>query len=76
MKVKDEAASRYLMAFFKVGVVSINIATYPRYNQVFEAYLSQGYNRNQSYDLASDECGTCRSTIKKAVKLMNSEFDV
>lgn len=76
VKPTDPTAEKYLTGFFKIGFVSINIKTYPRYNQVFEAYLSQGYSRNKAYNFAADECGTCRNTIIKAVSLMNREFDV
>lgn len=76
MTLKDPVAYKYFDSFFKIGAISINLMTYPRYNQVFEAYLAQGYSRNKSYDYAADECGASRRTIIKAVSFMNRNFDV
>lgn len=75
MTVKDNKSVNWLKIFFKIGGVSVYIYTYVRYNQVFEAYLAKGLSRNKAYDLAADECGTCRITIIKAVKFMNQEIE-
>jgi len=71
MTLKDHYASGEIKKYFKVGIVCINHMTYFRYNQVFEAYLAKGHNRNTSYNLSADECGCSRETIITAVKFVN-----
>jgi hypothetical protein len=56
---------------FNKGIISINHITYFRYYEVWEAYRKQGYSKNKSYKFASDECGRCESTIRKAVRIIN-----
>jgi len=61
-----------LKELFDKGIISVNHYTYIRYFQVWEAYRKQGYSKNKSYLYASDECGACVSTIRKAVRVVNS----
>lgn len=70
MTLDDKFTVREL---FKRGWISVNLFTYFRYVEVFNAYLKQGYSRNKSYDFASDECGCSKRTIIKAVKFIDSE---
>jgi hypothetical protein len=58
---------------FDKGVISINVYTYFRYNEVFEAYLMRGYTRNKSYEYTADECGCSKLTIINAIKAINKQ---
>lgn len=74
MKITDEPAYTFFKSFFNAGSISINIFTYVRYNQVFEAYLKKGLSRNKSYEYAADECGCSKLTMMNAVKFINQEL--
>lgn len=56
--------------FFDKGVISINVYTYFRYYEVYQAYKDKGHSNNKSYEYAADECGACESTIRRAVKFL------
>ena len=56
---------------FNKGWINVERMTYFRYFQVWEAYRKQGYSKNKSYQFASDECGRCESTIRKAVRIIS-----
>jgi len=71
MRVKDHYNNGTIQELFKAGFISGGLVTYFRYNEVFDAYLKQGYNRNKAYELTSDECGRSKQTIMKAVKIVN-----
>jgi hypothetical protein len=71
MSVKEHYQKGTITELFNAGLISINIVTYFRYNEVFEAYLAKGLSRNKAYDLASDECGCSKRTIITAVEFVN-----
>jgi hypothetical protein len=56
---------------FDKGVISINVYTYFRYNEVFQAYLNKGNSRNKSYEFAADECGCSKDTMMRAIRIIN-----
>jgi hypothetical protein len=57
---------------YKKGMISLNLVTYYRYYLVYQAYKAKGLSNNKSYTYASDECGTCETTIRKAVKIITT----
>lgn len=71
MTLKEYHQRGIIKDLFQKGIISINHITYFRYNEVFEAYLKQGYSRNKAYQLTSDECGCSERTIITAVKIVN-----
>lgn len=71
MTVKEHYQKGNIKDLFNAGFISGDLVTYFRYNEVFEAYLKQGYNRNTAYNLTADECGRSKKTIMLAVKVVN-----
>lgn len=71
MSIRKHYENGTMKEIFKSGGISINVMTYGRYNQVFEAYRAKGLSKNKSYDNAADECGCSRRTIIRAVAFVN-----
>ena len=61
-----------IKTLFKIGFIAEPLVTYYRYYLVYQAYKSKGLSNNKSYTYASDECGTCEMTIRKAVRFVKS----
>ncbi len=57
---------------YKDGFIAEPLVTYYRYYQVYQAYKAKGLSNNKSYQYASDECGTCEMTIRKAVRFVTA----
>jgi len=70
MTILDYFENGTMRDLFNKGAISINIFTYHRYYQVYQAYKEKGFSNNKSYTYASYECGCSEITIRKAVKFI------
>lgn len=70
MTLLDHYKNGTIKELFDKGVISINVYTYFRYNEVFEAYLKKGYTRNKSYEFTADECGCSKDTVMRAIRII------